>query len=399
MIGTPASTEPQPHEAGGALRALHVYATLNRGGAETWLMDVVRRSDRRELAIDVCVVGDRVGAYEEEFASLGGVIHRCPLRRNPWGFHRALSRLLREHAYHVVHSHLYLFSGIVLRAAARAGVDQRVAHLHPVEDVKSGRLLRAVYAGWMRSWIIRYGTHFASPSREGSLRFWGPDWDRDHNKRVIYNGLDVRRFEKPAEPSAVRRELGMPESARLVLNVARFAPHKRQSFLVDVAERLVARDPTTYFLFIGAGDLREQVMARASAAGLDANVRSVAGAADIDRYWLAADAFAFPSTNEGFGIVVAEAAAAGLPVVAQDIPGVREAAESCHDVTLLSRNTEPEAWSRTLEKAVRRGRLDDEQRREHLETFPFTIERSIDALRGLYGLDARAGERRACSPG
>jgi len=374
------------------LRALHVYASLNRGGAETWLMDVLRRAGRNDLAIDVCLVGDRVGAYEEEFRSLGGTIYRCPLRKNPLRFTRAFARLLRDHRYDVVHSHLYLFSGVVLRTAFRAGVPQRVAHIHPVEDVKEKRLLRGMYARWMRSWIIRYGTHFASPSREGWLRFWGPDWERDDNKRVIYNGLDVSRFEQTADPDGVREELDIPKDAKLVLNVARFAPHKRHAFLVDVAERLIGRDKNVYFLFIGAGDLRDEAMAKASAAGLDANVRFVAGASDINRYWLAADAFAFPSVNEGFGIVVAEAAAAGLPVVAQDIPGVREAATACHDVTLLPVATEPEAWSRTLEAAVAKGRLSDDERRRRLKSFPFTIERSIEALRGLYGLPSEPPE-------
>lgn len=385
-------TAPSTSSSRGVLRALHVYATLSRGGAETWLMDVVRRAGRNDLAIDVCLVGRGVGPYEEEFQSLGGTIHRCPLGKNPLRFTREFARLLREHPYDVVHSHLYLFSGVVLRTAYRVGVPRRIAHIHPVEDFKEKRLLRGMYARWMRSWIIRYGTHFASPSREGWFRFWGPDWERDDNKRVIYNGLDVSRFEQAADPDGVREELGIPKDAKLVLNVARFAPHKRHAFLVDVAERLIGRDRNVYFLFIGAGDLRDEAMAKASEAGLDANVRFVAGAPDINRYWLAADAFAFPSVNEGFGIVVAEAAAAGLPVVAQDIPGVREAATSCHDVTLLPVDTDPEAWSRTLEEAVAKGRLSDDDRRQRLKSFPFTIERSIEALRGLYGLSPKPPE-------
>lgn len=134
------------------------------------------------------------------------------------------------------------------------------------------------------------------------------------------------------------------------------------------------------------GDLRDEVMAAVTRKGLDERFQFVAGEPDIDRYWLSADAFAFPSTNEGFGIVVAEAAAAGLPVVAQDIPGVREAAQSCHEVTLLPVETGAEEWSRVLETALQHGRLNDDQRNERLKDFPLTIEKSVAALEELYGV-------------
>ena len=368
------------------VRALHVFGSLNRGGAETWLMDVMRHASRGALALDVCLIGAGAGAYEEEFRDLGGRIFRCPLGRSPWRFSRAFLRLLKSERFTVVHSHVYLFSGVVLRAAAQAGVPRRIAHIHPVEDVKARRLFRSIYATWMKRWIVRYGTHFVAPTRDGLDSYWGAGWESDGNKSVLYNGVDVARFAAPSDGAGVRRELGLDPGTRIVLNVARFTAHKRHIFLVDVAERLLKRDPDVCFVCIGAGALREQVMALTTQKDIDSRFRFVSGAPSIDRYWLAADAFAFPSSNEGFGIVIAEAAAAGLPVVAQDIPGVREAARAGHDVALLPLETEPEPWSRALEAALQRGRLDEQARQRHLNGFPFTIAQSVAALRTLYGI-------------
>ncbi len=374
------------HFARTPVRALHVYGSLNRGGAETWLMDVMRHSDRTRLQIDVCVLDEREGAYESEFISLGGQIHRCPLAGNPLRFYRAFRRLLKENEFDVVHSHVYLFSGIVLRAAAAARVPQRVAHIHPIDDVKGRRLLRNAYESWMRRWIVRNGTHFVSPTEDGVTRFWGPQWAACGNKAALYNGIQTERFAKAVDRSDVRRELNLPEEAQIILNVARFAPHKRHGFLVDVAEALVKRNGNVYFLLIGAGDLRERIIAIVADRGLNEHTRFIQGAPDIDPYWLSADAFAFPSCNEGFGIVIAEAAAAGLPVIAQDIPGVREAACACHQVELLPLDTAPEEWSRALERALTAGPLSQEARLERLRQFPFTIERSVENLERLYGI-------------
>ena len=69
------------------LRVLHVIGALNRGGIETWIMDIVRNTRRDEFAVDVCVTNRVVNAYEDEFESLSGKIWHCPLdKRKPWNF-------------------------------------------------------------------------------------------------------------------------------------------------------------------------------------------------------------------------------------------------------------------------------------------------------------------------
>ncbi len=368
--------------------ALHVFATLNRGGAEAWLMDVVRNTSREELALDVCVVQEGTGAYEEEFQSLGGRVHRCRIGRTPWGFATRFECLLAGTDYDVVHSHLYYFSGIVLRSAARAGVPKRIAHNHPAEDIKALTLRRRVSTWWMRRLMCRYGTSFVGPTRASLEGFWGPDWQNDPNRRVLYNGIQVDRFVRPVDRSALRTELGIPADAPIVLNVARFAPHKRQTFLVDVAAEVLAQRHDVYFLLIGAGALKASVEQRVRDKGIDDHFRFISGLPNIDQHWLSADVFAFPSENEGFGIVIAEAAAAGLAVVAQDIPGVREAATACPDCVLLPKDSSEEQWAQVLLAKLEKGRMIESKRQDLLRSFPFTISASIESLKDLYALDS-----------
>lgn len=367
-----------------AIRALHVFGSLNRGGAETWLMDVVRRVDRSQLAIDVCLLKPGLSAYEPEFQSLGGTILRCSTSSNIAGFSPRFRALLTTGQYDVVHSHVYYFSGLILRVAARAGVPIRVAHNHPVEDLKHRRPARAAYAWLMKRWMRAYGTHFVGPTKASVEAMWGANWRENPRVSVLYNGIDVSRFQAEPDRPGLRRELNLPDDARIVLNVGRFVPHKRQALLVEVARHLCTIRPEVYFLLIGAGALKEDVEAKVAAAGLTDRFRFVDGAPNLDRYWLSSDCFAFPSVNEGFGIVIAEAGAAGLPVVACDIPGVTEAATACRTVRLLPPDAALEHWVNSLDLLLKHSLMARDQRFAMLAGFPFTIHKSIQSLIQLY---------------
>jgi len=356
-------------------------------------MDVMRNTSREELQIDVCLIAQDKGAYEgksetayeREFESLDGRILRCPLnKKNPWSFCRRFKQLLRAERYDIVHCHEYYFSGFTLRSAALAGVPKRIAHIHPVEDLKFQKPFRCLYTWLMKSWIRRYGTGFVGPSDASLESFFGPDWKQDPTKQVIYNGIYIGRFAKPVDRAKVRRELNIPENALIVLNVSRFTPHKRHEFLVQVAERVLAQRQDVYFLLIGTGKLKKTIEEQVCVKGLEKNFRFISGAPSIDCYWLAADVFAFPSCNEGFGIAVIEAAAAGLRVVAQDIPGVREAATACLNPILLPLETPADKWARTVLNVLRQPRMSESQRQTLLKHFPFTIENSVEKLREVY---------------
>jgi len=367
------------------IRALHILGHLTRGGLETWLMDVVRNTDRNQLQIDVCVTSPAPGAYEDEFKGLGGRVLKCYLNpRNPLSFYLRLKQLLKQEKYDVVHSHCYYFSGVVLRAAAKAGIRKRVAHIHPAVDHKIDKPFRGFYTWYMKRWIEQYGTNFVGPTKASLEGFWGKDWEEDSQKRVIYNGIKIERFIQPVSKQQVHRLLGVPEDGKIVLDVSRFVPHKRHEFLVRVAEIVLSKRQNVYFLLIGDGPLKEKIITQVRTKAIYKNFRFLSGIPNIDEYIMAADLFVFPSCNEGFGIVLIEAAAAGLKIIAQDIPGVREAVKVCPDAILLSLDTPADEWARILLETLELPHISESHRQRRLKEFYFTIENSIANLKEVY---------------
>jgi glycosyltransferase involved in cell wall biosynthesis len=144
---------------------------------------------------------------------------------------------------------------------------------------------------------------------------------------VIPSAVDLARFRPDVDGSAVRERLGLGD-ARVLVFTGRLVPHKG----VDLIVRALADLPSDVkLLVVGRGPRLPELHALARRLGVDERIRFCPDVSDADlpQYLRAGDLFVFPSQNrqEGFGLVIAEALAAGLPVVIADMPGVREVIE------------------------------------------------------------------------
>jgi glycosyltransferase involved in cell wall biosynthesis len=150
---------------------------------------------------------------------------------------------------------------------------------------------------------------------------------RGRNLEVIPSAVDLVRFRPDVDGSAVRAKLGF-EGARVLAFTGRLVPHKGVDVIVRALPKL---PPDVRLLVVGRGPRLSELHALARRLGADERIRFCPDVSDAElpQYLRAADLFVFPSQNrlEGFGLVVAEAMAAGLPVVIADMPGVREVIE------------------------------------------------------------------------
>ena len=144
----------------------------------------------------------------------------------------------------------------------------------------------------------------------------------DKRMRFIPNAMDYERFAGArVDAAAVRAELGIPAGAPVVGTVGRLTRQKGYADLIEAAALLVARAPDVRFLIVGDGELRPELEARAEALGLAGRIVFAGARPDVERVLRAMDVFAISSLWEGLPTVVMEAMAAGVPVVATDIPG------------------------------------------------------------------------------
>lgn len=136
---------------------------------------------------------------------------------------------------------------------------------------------------------------------------------------VVRNGIDLQKFKSVAISKAEKRkELGIPENAYVIGQVGRFTYQKNPEFTLKVFNELLKKRKDAYLLLIGRGKQETQLRDQAKKFGIEKNVLLLIGRTDIAELLRAIDVFILPSRFEGFGIVLVEAQAAGLPCVVSD---------------------------------------------------------------------------------
>ena len=140
---------------------------------------------------------------------------------------------------------------------------------------------------------------------------------------VVHSGIEPARFTS-ATPRDLRQEFGLPAGTKIIVNVAHFADHKGQRFLVEAMPEILRECPDTALLLVGDGELRPSLQILANELGVAERVLFPGFRQDIPEILRGGDLYAMPSHLEGLGTSVLDALACGLPVVATRAGGIPE---------------------------------------------------------------------------
>ena len=331
-------------------RVLVLDTVMDRGGAETMMMNYLRHMDRSQVTYDFLVNRDYRAAYEDEIEALGGRIYRmCPMYPQYFGrYKKEFRAFLTAHPeYRIIHSNLEERSYFGLREAAKLGVPVRIAHAHnrPV-----GFDLKSVFREYFRLRLPKYTTHMFACGEEAGDWLFGVK----RRSRVIQqrNAIDTSLYRyDEAVRAQVRAEFGTPGEGTFVLgHVGRFFPQKNHTFLIDIFAALHEIRPDSELWLVGGGELNDelknQIRAKADELGLHDAVRFLGVRSDVHRIMQGMDAFVLPSLFEGLPVTMVEAQTAGLPCTISDrVPGQCAITGNVQTVAL---EASPEQWARRI---------------------------------------------------
>jgi len=401
----------RPCSSASAPVILHVIDGLGPGGAESLLVTNLKRFDRSRHEHLVCTVfeGESLVYPAQHFwrpaiDSLGipVVELRCTSKAGvPLAIARLL-RLIRAHRVSLMHTHL-MYANFVGRVAGKmAGVPvlssmhnlsyepQIVAGYDNPGSVKHrvARSIESLAARHLGDGLIAVSRSVAE-SAERQLHV------PSSRIRVVYNPVDLSVFDRPSVStrSELVRELGLPASARLLVNVGRVVPQKAHVDAISAMPRVLERHPDAHLVIVGAmshpgtvARLRDAI----AAGGLGGRVHLVGARRDVPDWLRASDVFVFPSLYEGLPVALAEATALGCACVVSDIAPSLEVVE--HRKTgLVFKQGDPRALAdavcELLEDDALRARLSSEASRVSRERFDPSRSASelMDAYDSLLG--------------
>ena len=166
---------------------------------------------------------------------------------------------------------------------------------------------------------------------------------------VIPTGIDTERFAK-GNCAGNHKRTGLTKEDVVVGHLGRLTAEKNLDFLFAAAVRFLEENPKAQFIFAGDGPMRAEMTARLDKDPVRPRMHFLGPIEgdDVVAFYSAIDVFAFASRSETQGLVVAEALASGVPVVALDASGVRDALRHCASCVQLGADASPEAFAAAL---------------------------------------------------
>lgn len=294
------------------VRVLHVIDSLDLGGAQTALLNLLKYADRSQFHHEVAAMHGE-GMFAAAFRDLGVPVHSLSAQRFPPGYLVGLPQLLRRESFDIAQFHLFGSNWIAKPLAALCGVKCRYHHDQCNDAFRSESRM----ATFVDTLTNRLSTRILAVSRsveQFNLRVegWPPE-------RVTFlpNSVDTEEFRPASEAERIeaRQRFELPAEAFVIGGVGRHTPQKNFGLLLDAAP-----SDATVVLF-GSGP--EEAMLRECAG---ANIRFAGTVAERTAIYRAIDVLALPSRFEGLPMTVLEAMAAGVPVAASSVDGVQEIA-------------------------------------------------------------------------
>lgn len=297
------------------------------GGVEAVLMNYYTHIDRSKIQFDFICDSDSTDIPYEKIESLGGRVILIPPYQKIFKYQKELKKVLKEGNYKIVHSHINALSVFPLFAAKRAGVPVRIAHSHSTSNKKEWK--KTIIKKMLRPFSRLFSTDYMACTKHAGDWLFGSK----ANVYILNNAIDIDRFKYDETiRENKRKELNIPNDAKVIGHVGRFVEQKNHEFLIDVFNEVHKQDKNTMLLLIGQGPLKESIQEKVKELGLESSVRFLGQRSDINELYQAMDLFLFPSIYEGLGMVLVEAQCSGLkcisstevPLVAKVIPDLIE---------------------------------------------------------------------------
>lgn len=326
------------------------------------------------------------------FVERKGNVGDAPGLDRQWRFAKLLHRMVRTLEPDVVHLHFCVLFSLLPFALRAGGARTVLATEHISLPFARRSLPRDLLVRARNRACLQLVTRLLPVSEYVQRRLLVSDHVPRSKTAVLYNGIDLTRYQPPAESrAAIRRRLGLPPDALVVSAVGQLIQAKGFNHLVDAAHRLGDR---ATFLIVGDGAERPALADQIARLEIGERVRLLGKRDDVHDILGATDVFVCPSVwDEALGYVILEAMSVGLPAIASRVGGIPEVVSDGETGVLVpprDAGALAAAIGQLLDDPAARERLGRAGRRAVEARFSLdgAIERTIALYHELAGLPA-----------
>lgn len=302
-------------------RIVEIAAFEWRAGIEIFLLDLLRLIDKEQMQIDFLVTNINKGPIDDDINSLGGRIYRIsPLSIKFLGLLKHIKEVNAFFAENkdvdVVHIHgntaISLLDALIVK---KNGVKTIIGHSHnngankPIDKIKHC-ICKVMIANCFTNRMA------CSQSAWNWMYFGKMNPKTDF---IVKNGIDITKYEFDSDKrKQMRKSLDISEEEYVIGCVGRLNIQKNHLFLLESFSKVSKNVKDVKLLLVGEGELRPQIEKKIKELGLQKKVILTGSVENTADYYNTMDLYVMPSIYEGFGIVLIEAQANGLPCIVSD---------------------------------------------------------------------------------
>lgn len=359
------------------IRVLHIIDHLGPGGAQTALLNLLKRRDATRFDCTVAAMHGQ-GATVPEFKALGVRVISLSPRKMPPFYLLTLPKLLKVGKFDVIHFHLFGANWIAKPLCWLLGA--RVLFNHDQCNDAMRERWRYLFADWLTN---LFSTKILAVSKSTVDFLMKREKIAPAKLEYFPNGVDVQAFHPATleQRLAARQRWHLPADGLLVGGVGRLAPQKDFATFLVAAARLRTKMPDVHFVIFGEGPEDEALSKQAERLGVPVSFPGYAS--DRHAIYQAIDVLFLTSKYEGTPLVVLEAMAAQVPICASAVDGVAEVLTSGENANLFPPRN-PEAASEALGDLL----ADSEKRVRQAAAARQQVEKHFDVVEQMRRLEA-----------
>jgi L-malate glycosyltransferase len=309
-------------------RVTYLLGSLNRGGAETLLLDIFRNAAANQL--DAIAIYRKSGVLEPDFINSPVQLYELSFQKNIFSYFFRLRKILQDQNVKCVHAQQPLDA--LLAWIATPGLSLKIILTLHGYDLHESRL-----GNMILSFILKRtdtNIYVSNAQRE----YYQKKYRLDENKQwVVYNGISFNKFDGAKSASThsmtashimskedlLRDELKLTPDTMLFGTVGNFLPGRDQLTICKFLKLLKKEDISFHFVFVGkrvenSSDLYDDCVKYCRQNNLLENVSFLGSREDVPDILSQLDAFVYATDHDTFGIGVVEAMAVGIPVFVND---------------------------------------------------------------------------------
>ena len=329
-------------------RVLHIVNRMAYGGIETFIMNVYRNVNSKNVIFDFAVHNSNPGDFDDEIKKRGGNIYFFPSRgKNLILYFYRWYKFLKSNRdkYDAVHMHVSSLTTIFpIIMAKHFGIRVRLVHAH---STSQPGFIHSVTSFINKRFIKKYSTKLLACSTEaGAFVFGKNDYE------LLNNGIELKKYFFNSEVrKKVRKKNNIRENEIAYVHVGRFTYAKNHQFLIKIFKEILNANPCSKLFLIGDGELKKEIKLKVKNSNISSNVFFLGARPDVNELLMGMDCCIFPSVYEGLPISLVEAQASGLDIYASNV--ISHEIKLTPLIKFISLECSPKEWAEYILKTIK----------------------------------------------